>query len=102
MQTINIDLLAGIAGKAIIGGVEHNVLDLTAEEYAVTTQPVELMARAAEIIQRIVPTFDREKIPRLTMRQQGAIIAIGTGVIDAVEQFFPNADGPAATEAAPA
>jgi hypothetical protein len=95
-KPVNIDLLAEHAGTITAFGEEHRVLHLDGEAYRVlnTTDPQTASYTLAvyAIIERLVPTLG-SRVDRLSAKQAGAILGVATGMIEAVEEQFPNGSG---------
>jgi hypothetical protein len=101
-KVINLDVFSNVAGRALLGGVEHDVLHLNGEEYRLLAGGGSYtVLDTYAIVERIVPSLGAERVYQLSGAQVGRLIAIADGRISDVEAQFPNDSGPV-TESQPA
>jgi hypothetical protein len=98
-KTVNLDLLADIAGHVTVFGEEHVVEQLDGAAYRalynLEAEGSSDIRPLYEAVARVVPTLTTEQVDRLKAKQVGAILAIAGHTVEEVESQFPNADGPA-------
>lgn len=98
-KPLNLDLLGDHSGTIIVFGEERPVMHFSGADYRTYYNfehgaDVDVLALYA-IVGRLVPSLSPEQLDRLTLKQVGAIIGVAGAPIRAVEESFPNSDGPA-------
>lgn len=108
-KILNLDGFAAKAEarKLIIGGKEYAVEDMTVENFIETTKAADRLTgetsvavqveATMDMIQRSVPTVERELLQRLTLEQLQAITAFvrGENVDEAQDEAVATAEGEA-------
>jgi hypothetical protein len=89
-KILNIDTLSSDQRTIVLGGVEHEVLEMSVENFIATTKQAELLQStdaaltaqvesAIDLIQRSVPSAPRETLLKLKLRHLQTIVAFVRG-----------------------
>lgn len=89
-KILNIDTLSSDPRTFVLDGVEHEVLEMSVENFIATTKQAEMLQNtdaaltaqveaAVDLIQRSVPTVSRESLFKLKLRHLQTIVAFVRG-----------------------
>lgn len=89
-KVLNIDTLSSDPRTLVLAGVEHEVLEMSVENFIETTKQAELLQNtdaaltaqveaAVDLIQRSVPTAPRDLLLKLKLRHLQTIVAFVRG-----------------------
>lgn len=102
----NLDLLSTAAGRVMLKGQERDVLQIDGAGYLALYQLEEAgntdIRPLYDVAARMVPSLSEAEVLSLTAVQVGAVLAIARRLVFAIEEQFPNSDGPTESESPPA
>lgn len=89
-KILNIDTLSSDQRTVVLGGVEHQVLEMSVENFIETTKAAELLQStdatltaqvesAVSLIMRSVPTVSRETLVKIPLRHLQTIVGFVRG-----------------------